>query len=225
MSEIIKDFPDSPPVTRRYETLDMDEGLNRAIFGEGLAVMPNLGLSNEDRKRMIKLILANNSWIKDSRDENGPEYCSGIDSTIIDILKQPLADIISRFLGEPYGLVNASINHYTPGTYLSPHFDFGRELDTTMGEPAEGLTIIYVLDGYKDLVVWPRLPGELQQSPVTIRQSPDMAVILRGGAFEKDGLIYPAILHAVPPVSEESTIFSCDIMRLAAHEELADATV
>jgi hypothetical protein len=201
---------------------DFVAACERALYGDGIAVVERVGLSEETRSQVRTVVLADEPDVEMDDDYfvNIRYFSSFNPEEIAPVLDATLA--IGNF-DEPYDAVNMQVNQYGADgrpSGIGPHYDFGNA-DGALGGGAdlEALTIIYVLSGTKTLTVWPHSPGSDAGLPQTIRQQPDMLIVLRGGAIDVDGQLHSALRHQVPVQSEESMILTFDLCRRSMRQQ------
>lgn len=204
-----QDKVDAPSAEFKFDAVD--SACEEALFGGGVAFVESLGTDQDEREALVSEILKTDSVVGNgSLTETARYYSEFDDDTVVRLLSPILEAMGEQF--PDYFVANMQYIQYLPGDGLAEHFDFGDET-TALGSPQESITFIWVLRGHKELIVWPKKSLSQKAVPKRIQQSPDMLLVLRGGAFEHNTILYPAIKHEVPAVSEESGIFTFELAK------------
>jgi len=204
-----------PNDNERYIAPTPHETLQKALYGEGVGIIENLGVSAEDRAAMKAALDGEEGYSSDGElhVQYGPFENRATEEKIAGpVVKKLLA--LLELKGE-HRPANILYNVYVTGAGFERHFDSGgADSPQHDGLPdMDQLSIVYVREGERPLYVWS--PGVTDkenpgQPPFVIQTAADMAVMIRGGAIVHDDHTYPAILHEVPPLEEgtsESVVF------------------
>jgi len=221
MTEVIPTIPENQVPVESFVKPDATEAIKEALYGDGVAIVENLGVSDDIRAGILDMIRNQETPASfDTGWNAGVEFYNDFDPLDIMPILDPILTGVASYheqTGQPaqdLAAVNLQINAYKPGVKLDPHLDyeFTHIADDSEYEAVESLTIIYVMDGEKELMVWPQAADQDRQSPRLIRQHPDMMIVMRGGSFEENDRVYPSLWHAVPVAKSHSAILTFDIM-------------
>lgn len=191
--------------------LTVAEACERALYHEGIAVVENLGVPPEVIEALHTKLTAEQVEPMEEEFQLGTKIYYGFEpEDTVGVLNYILSDESQPF-SEPYDAVNMQYNVYQPGARFGRHTDMGG--DMLGAEPPEALTFIYVTKGQKQLRVWLAGQESNTSAGTELTQTPDMLIVLRGGEFISDQILYPGIMHEVPEVTEgESAILTFEIM-------------
>jgi len=198
--------------------MSVAEACERALHHEGIAIIENLGVPAAVRETLHAKITAEPVEPMEEEFQRGTRFYYGFEpEDTVEVLNYILTGDSQPF-SEPYDAVNMQYNVYAPGARFGRHTDMGGYMFGT--EPPESLTFIYVTNGQKQLRVWLEGQDPDTNPGIELTQTPDMLIVLRGGEFIADDILYPAIMHEVPEVTEgESAILTFEIMPKAKAEK------